>query len=133
MCLVPLSTSRSSTIRTDTDTGHKLQTKTTLPHELKILSFNFSGALLTRAWPVCLAPSLIVSCIEASCAKPKHWELVIRSGNIVRTTLGGVDRAFYRFTRQLKFHDFFNLFFADILHVGQLLNQARGLHRSSNE
>ena len=63
------------------------------------------------------------------------WELVIRSGNIdlLRTTLGGVDRAFCRFTKQLKFQHFFNLVFADILHVGQLLNQARGLPRSSNE
>ena len=63
------------------------------------------------------------------------WELVIRSGNIdlLRTTLGGADRAFYRYTRQLKFHEFFNLVFADILHVGQLLNQARELPRSSKE
>ena len=59
------------------------------------------------------------------------WELVIRSGNIdlLRTSLGSVDRAFYRFTRQIKFNDFFNLVFADILHVGQLLNRARGLPR----
>ena len=63
------------------------------------------------------------------------WELVIRSGNIdlLRTTLGGVDRAFYGFTSHLKFNEFFNLVFADILHVGQFLNRARGLPRSSNE
>ena len=67
--------------------------------------------------------ALIASCIEASCAEPKHssramltmddittaWELVIRSRNVdlLRTTLGGVDRSFYRFARQLKFDDFF--------------------------
>ena len=63
------------------------------------------------------------------------WELVIRSGSIdlLRTTLGGVDRAFYRLTRQLKFDDFFNLVFADILCVGQFLNRARGRPRSSDE
>ena len=63
------------------------------------------------------------------------WELVIRSGNIdlLRTSLGGVDCAVYRFTRQIKFNDFFNLVFADILHMGQLLNRSRGLPRSSNE
>ena len=91
----------------------------------------------------------LLGAVLDSCAKAKHfsrnmltmddfttvWELVIRSGNVdlLRTTLGGVDRAFYRFTRQLKFHDFFNLVFADILHVGRLLNQARGLPRSSKE
>ena len=64
-----------------------------------------------------------------------EWELMIRSGNIdlLRTTLGGVDRAFYRFTRQLKFNEFFHLVFAEFLHVGQFLNRARGLPRSSNE
>ena len=63
------------------------------------------------------------------------WELVIRIGNIdlLRNTLGGVDRAFNRFIKQPNFRDFFNLVFSDILHARQLLNQARGPPRSSNE
>ena len=60
------------------------------------------------------------------------WEVVTCSRNVdlLRTALVRVDRDFYHFIGQLKFRHFFNLVFADILHVVQLLNQASGLPRS---
>ena len=63
------------------------------------------------------------------------WELVICSGSVdlLRTTLAGVDRAFYKLTRLFKFNYFFNQVFADIVHVGRVLGHLRGLPRSSNE